>query len=173
MKFFICLQLIAYEYIDCAAGTSFIKESYSFFPRGRNAGIVGGVSDNTWNSKNNLNKSLLQIVVFRRQLDRLINRKFSMSLLAQHFTLTRIWKACRVGTGRVLNKIYREAPYRGPFVCHFSRKRYPFHIPSIDKLYPFHIPCLELCIHFNCCKWAVFQIWINRKNRTFCRLYKP
>ena len=47
MKFFICLQLIAYEYIDCDAGTSLIKESYSFFPRGRNAGIVGGVSDNT------------------------------------------------------------------------------------------------------------------------------
>ena len=26
----------------------------------------------------------------------------------------------------------------------FCRKRYPFHIPSIDKCYPFHIPCLEI-----------------------------
>ena len=41
-------------------------------------------------------------------------------------------------------------------ICHFSRKRYPFCIPSIDKWYPFHIPCLEHCILFNCCKCTVF-----------------
>ena len=36
-----------------------------------------------------------------------------------------------------------------PFMYHFSRKRYPFRIPSsIDKWYPFHIPCLELFIPF-------------------------
>ena len=57
----------------------------------------------------------------------------------------------------VLNKFLRgEAPPRGstpnPFVYHFSQKRYPFRIPSIDKWYPFHIPCLELCIPFDCCK---------------------
>ena len=45
-------------------------------------------------------------------------------------------------------------PY--PFTYHFSRKRCPFRIPSIDKWYPFHIPCLELCIPFNYCKCAVF-----------------
>ena len=61
----------------------------------------------------------------------------------------------------VLNKcLYGEAPPRGPtpypFIYHFSRKRYPFRIPSIDKWYPFHIPCLELCIPFNCCKCTVF-----------------
>ena len=40
-----------------------------------------------------------------------------------------------------------------PFIHHFSRKRYPFHLPSIsDKWCPFHIPCLELCIPFDCCK---------------------
>ena len=27
---------------------------------------------------------------------------------------------------------------------YFSRKRYPFRIPSIDEWYPFNIPCLEL-----------------------------
>ena len=43
-----------------------------------------------------------------------------------------------------------------PFICHYSRNRYPFRIPSIDKWYPFHIPCLELCIPFNCCKCTAF-----------------
>ena len=51
-----------------------------------------------------------------------------------------------------------KAPPRGStsylFIYHFSRKSYPFCIPSIDKWYPFHIniPCLELCTPFNCCK---------------------
>ena len=49
----------------------------------------------------------------------------------------------------VLNKfLYGEAPPRGPtpypFIYHFSGKRYPFRIPSIDKWYSFHTPCLEL-----------------------------
>ena len=44
----------------------------------------------------------------------------------------------------------RSNPY--PFINHFSRKRYPFRIPSIDKWYSFHIPCLELCIPFICCE---------------------
>ena len=81
------------------------------------------------------------------------------------------------GGGGVLNKcLYREAPPRGPtpyrFIYHFSRKRYPNRIPSIDEWYPFHIPCLELCIPFNCCKWTVFLTGINHKNRTFSWLYK-
>ena len=38
---------------------------------------------------------------------------------------------------------------RGGSVPEFSRKRYPFRIPSIDKSYLFHIPCLEFCIPFN------------------------
>ena len=42
------------------------------------------------------------------------------------------------------------------FTYHFSRKRYPFRIPSTDKWYSFHIPCLELCIPFNFCKCTVF-----------------
>ena len=29
-------------------------------------------------------------------------------------------------------------------MLYFSRKRYPFCIPSIDEWYPFNIPCLEL-----------------------------
>ena len=37
----------------------------------------------------------------------------------------------------------------------FSRKRYPFRIPSIDKWYLLHI-CLELCIPFNCCKCTIY-----------------
>ena len=49
--------------------------------------------------------------------------------------------------------LYGEAPPRGPtpypLIYHFSRKRYPFRIPSIDKRCPFHISCLELCIPFN------------------------
>ena len=34
------------------------------------------------------------------------------------------------------------------FLFHFSRKRYPFRILSIDKYYPFPIPYLVLCIPF-------------------------
>ena len=66
----------------------------------------------------------------------------------------------------VLDKcLYREAPPRGPtpypVYTIFSRKRYPFCIPSIDQWYSFHIPCLELCIPFNCCKCNVFYIGIE------------
>ena len=46
--------------------------------------------------------------------------------------------------------------YTGRLLPNFSRKRYPFRIPSIDKWYLFHIPCLELCIPFNCRKCTVF-----------------
>ena len=65
------------------------------------------------------------------------------------------------GGDSVLNKcLYGEAPPQGPttypLTYHFSRKRYPFRIPSSDKWYSFHIPRLELCIPFNCCKCAVF-----------------
>ena len=35
---------------------------------------------------------------------------------------------------------------RHPFIYHFSRKRYPFGIPSTEKWYTFHILLLELCI---------------------------
>ena len=153
MKFFIWLQLIAYEYIHFDAGTSLIKESYSFLPRGRSAWMIGGISGNTWNSKNSLNKSLLEIAVFRRLLDRLINRQFSMSLLARHSTLTRILKSMQRRHGEGTQQmLYWEAPPRGltpyPFLYRFPRKRFPFRTPSIDKWYPFHIPCLELCIPF-------------------------
>ena len=58
------------------------------------------------------------------------------------------------------------------FNDHFSRKRYPFRIPSIDKWYPFHISCLELCIPFNCCKCTIFLTGINHKNKTLSRLFK-
>ena len=58
------------------------------------------------------------------------------------------------------------------FNDHFSRKRYPFRIPSIDKWYPFHISCLELCIPFNCCKCTIFLTGINHKNKTLSRLFE-
>ena len=80
----------------------------------------------------------------------------------------------------VLNKfLYGVAPSRSPtpfpFIYHFSRKRYPFRIPSsIDKWYPFHIPCLELSIPFTAVNalYLILNRPINRKNRTFSRLYK-
>ena len=84
------------------------------------------------------------------------------------------------GGGGVLKQIFirsgsvaKSNPF--PFMYHFSRKRYPFRIPSsIDKWYPFHIPCLELSIPFTAVN-AIYLILnrpINRKNRTFSRLYK-
>ena len=80
----------------------------------------------------------------------------------------------------VLNKfLYGVAPSQSPtpfpFIYHFSRKRYPFRIPSsIDKWYPFHIPCLELSIPFTAVNalYLILNRPINRKNRTFSRLYK-
>ena len=50
------------------------------------------------------------------------------------------------GGGGALKKfLYVEALPQGPtpypFMHHFSRKRYPFRIPSIEKWYSFHIPC--------------------------------
>ena len=86
-----------------------------------------------------------------------------------HLKSWRIRRSCIIlGGGGVLKKfLYREAPPRGPtpypFVYHFSRKRYAFHIPSVGKWYPFHIPCLELCISFICCKCTVGKLlrWGN------------
>ena len=49
-----------------------------------------------------------------------------------------------------------RSPTPYPFLYHFSRKRYPFSIPSTDTWYPFHTSCLELSIPFNCCKCTVF-----------------
>ena len=65
-----------------------------------------------------------------------------------------------------------ENPTPYPFINHFSRKRYPFHIPSIsDKWCPLQIPCLELCIPFDCCKsmhcFFFFYIEINLKNSLY------
>ena len=75
-----------------------------------------------------------------------------------------VWPSHKPRWGRgVLNKINVHmgrlrpevwTPY--PFIYHFSRKRYPFRIPSITECYPFHIPCLEFCTPFNCCKCTVF-----------------
>ena len=80
----------------------------------------------------------------------------------------------------VLNKfLYGEAPSQSPtpfpFKYHFSRKSYPFRIPSsIDKWYPFHIPCLELSIPFTAVNalYLILNRSINRKNRAFSGLYK-
>ena len=53
---------------------------------------------------------------------------------------------------RIKTKKNSENPTPYPFIYHFSRKRYPFHIPSIsDEWCPF-IPCLDRCIPFDCCK---------------------
>ena len=84
----------------------------------------------------------------------------------RHFSFDDCKLYCGFIPGGILNKfLYGEAPPRGPipyyFIYHFSRKRSPFRIPSIDKRspfripsidkwYPFHIPCLALCIPFNC-----------------------
>ena len=82
------------------------------------------------------------------------------------------------GGGALLNIcLYGEASHRGPtpypFLYHFSRKRFPFRMPSIDKWHPFHITSLELCIPFNFCNCTVFQIEINHKKRTVqSRLFK-
>ena len=68
-----------------------------------------------------------------------------------------------------------QSPTPFPFKYHFSRKSYPFRIPSsIDKWYPFHIPCLELSIPFTAVNalYLILNRPINRKNRTFSRLYK-
>ena len=58
-----------------------------------------------------------------------------------------------------------------PFIYQLWQKRWPFHTPSIHKWYPFNIPSIELCIPFNCCKYAFFKIRINKKPRTFPRLF--
>ena len=80
---------------------------------------------------------------------------------------------------KTLEKIHADQKIQPlPFIYHFSRKRYPFHIPSIsDKWCPFHIPCLELCIPFDCCKsmhcfflfvcFAFFYVEINLKNSQY------
>ena len=51
----------------------------------------------------------------------------------------------RVGRGVLNQCLYGETPPLGPtpypFTYHFSRKKYPLRIPSIEKCYPFHIPC--------------------------------
>ena len=61
--------------------------------------------------------------------------------------------------GLLKKLLYVEASPRSltlyTFIYHFSRKRYPFRIPSIDKWYPFHIPCLKICDPFNCRKCTV------------------
>ena len=62
-----------------------------------------------------------------------------------------------------------ENPTPYPFINHFSRKRYPFHIPSIsDKWCPFQIPCLELCIPFDCCKsmYCLFVFFFLHRNQS-------
>ena len=53
-------------------------------------------------------------------------------------------------------RVHSTNVYTGRLLPDFSRKRYPFRIPSIDKWYLFHIPGLELCIPFNCRKCSVF-----------------
>ena len=40
---------------------------------------------------------------------------------------------------------------------YFSRKRYPFRIPSIDEWYPFNIPCLELSSLLTAVKTLSFE----------------
>ena len=82
------------------------------------------------------------------------------------------------GGGRYSTFVYTgrlrtEVPTPHPFIYHFSRKRYPFRMPSIDKWHPFHITSLELCIPFNFCNCTVFQIEINHRKRTVqSRLFK-
>ena len=73
---------------------------------------------------------------------------------------------CRVGADTELMFIQGGSAPRSnplpPFIYHFSRKRYPFRIPSIDKWYPCHTPCLELCIPFKCCKCTIHVLNRNQ-----------
>ena len=67
-------------------------------------------------------------------------------LLKVSSTFNKIYEPPPRGGGGVLNKcLYGEAPPRGPtpypFIYHFSQKRYPFRIHSIDKCYPIYLPC--------------------------------
>ena len=73
---------------------------------------------------------------------------------------------CRVGADTELMFIQGGSAPRSnplpPFIYHFSRKRYPFRIPSIDKWYRCHVPCWELCIPFNCCKCTIHVLNRNQ-----------
>ena len=63
------------------------------------------------------------------------------------------------------NKETPENPTLYRFIYHFSRKRYPFRIPSIsDKWCHFHIPCLELCIPS---VFFFFYIEVNLKHSLY------
>ena len=53
----------------------------------------------------------------------------------------------------------------------FSRKRYPFLVPSIDNWYSFHKPRLELCILLTAVNVLSLKYSINHKTRTFSRLF--
>ena len=58
------------------------------------------------------------------------------------------------------------------FVNHFSRKRYPFRIPSIDKWYPFHITSLELWVSFRLVtsRPLISRPATERASRTICQV---
>ena len=60
-------------------------------------------------------------------------------------------------------------PY--PFIPPFLTERYPFVYLSLTNGTPLtYLPSLELCIPFKCCKYTVFEIWINHQTRTFSGL---
>ena len=60
-------------------------------------------------------------------------------------------------------------PY--PFIPPFLTERYPFVYLLLTNGTPLtYPPSLELCIPFNCCKYTVFEIWINHQTRTFSGL---
>ena len=109
---------------------------------------------------------------------RLVNSVLDFPFCKRNFLENSNYRKPVINPREILNKcLYGEALPEvqplNPFIFyHFSRKRYPFCIPSIDKWYPYHIPCLELCIPFTCCKCTVFLIGITHKNKTFSRRFK-
>ena len=82
------------------------------------------------------------------------------------------WHNPSGGGGGTQKVLYGEAPPRVltpcPFIYHFSRKTFPFHLPCIDKWYPFLLPSLlELFIPFNCCECNVFWNESTTKSELF------
>ena len=74
--------------------------------------------------------------------------------------------------GKVRNKVfYGEDPPRGPtpytFIYHFLTVKVPLSSIFYWQMGTFYTQSMDLCIPFNCCKFTVFKVRINRKIRTF------
>ena len=64
-----------------------------------------------------------------------------------------------------------RCPTRHPCIFYFSRKRYPFCIPSIEKWYPFHIPLLEFGMPLTAVNALSFKGTVSRQSGSFCLIF--